>query len=297
MERLKASDFPQEVLTLYNKYIHGAITRRQFFDNAAKYSVAGGMSVSAMFEALRPNYEFQQVAKDDSRIRAEYLSYPSPQGNTTTKGYLVRPVNASGKLPGVLVIHENRGLNPHIEDVARRVALANFVAFSPDALAPIGGYPGDEEKAVAAFRTLDGAKRTEDFIAAVAFLKARPECTGKIGAVGFCFGGGVVNTLATRVPDLAAGVPYYGAAAPTADVPKINAAMLIHYAENDAGINGGRAAYEEALKAAGKKYEMYSYPGTGHGFNNDTGARYNKEQADIAWQRTIAHFNRYLRAS
>jgi carboxymethylenebutenolidase len=251
-----------------------------------------------MFEALSPNYALgQQVAPTDSRIKAEYLSYPSPQGNSTTKGYLVRPANATGKLPGILVIHENRGLNPHIEDIARRFALANFVAFAPDALAPVGGYPGDEQKAVQMFGQLDGAKRTEDFVAATNWLKARPECTGRVGAVGFCFGGGVANMLATRVPDLAAAVPFYGAAAPAADVPKINAALLIHYAGDDARINAGWPAFEAALKAGGKNYQMFMYEGAGHGFNNDTGARYNKAAADLAWQRTIEHFNKYLRSS
>jgi carboxymethylenebutenolidase len=296
MERMKSSAIPQEVINLYNRYLHGAISRRQFFDGAGKFAV-GGLTVTAMFEALRPNYALgQQVAPSDNRIKAEYMSYPSPQGNTTTKGYFVRPANASGRLPGVLVVHENRGLNPHIEDIARRLALANFVAFAPDALAPLGGYPGDEEKAAQLFGKLDGPKRTEDFIAATNWLKGRPECTGRVGAVGFCFGGGVVNMLATRVPDLAASVPFYGTAAPAADVPKINAALLIHYAGEDARINNGWPAFEAALKAAGKNYTMHMYDGAQHGFNNDTGARYDKNAADLAWQRTIAHFNRYLRS-
>jgi carboxymethylenebutenolidase len=296
MERMKASAIPQEVINLYNRYLHGAISRRQFFDGAAKFT-AGGLTVAAMFEALRPNYALgQQIAKTDSRIKAEYLSYASPQGNSTTKGYFVRPATASAKLPGVLVVHENRGLNPHIEDVARRLAIANFVVFAPDALAPLGGYPGEEEKAGQLFGQLDGGKRTEDFVAATNWLKARPECTGRVGAVGFCFGGGVVNMLATRVPDLAAAVPFYGTAAPAADVPKINAALLIHYAGLDTRINAGWPAFETALKAAGKNYTMHMYEGANHGFNNDTGARYDKTAADLAWQRTIAHFNRYLRS-
>src|SRR5262245_16387637 len=229
MERKKASDYPQEILDIFHLYVHGDIDRRGFIDRAAKF--VGAVSAAAMLEELTPNFAWaQQVPKDDPKIKAEYTSYPSPQGNTTTKGYLVRPASASGKLPGILVIHENRGLNPYIEDVARRFAVAGYMAFAPDALAPKGGYPGDETKAAADFRELDGAKRTEDFVASATWLKGRSDCTGKIGAVGFCFGGGVVNTLAVRLgADLAAGVPFYGAQPPAADVPKIKAALLLNY--------------------------------------------------------------------
>ena len=210
MERKKASDFPPEVLKLFDSYVHGWIGRRDFLDRAAKFAV-GGFTAAAMLESLRPNYAWaQQIPKDDARIKTEYLTYPSPQGSGTMKGYFARPANPAGKLPGVVVIHENRGLNPYIEDVARRLAVANFLAFAPDALTPLGGYPGDEEKAAQLFGQLDAAKRTEDLVAAVGFLKARPECTGKVGAVGFCFGGGIVNTMAVRLPDLAAAVPFYG---------------------------------------------------------------------------------------
>jgi carboxymethylenebutenolidase len=295
MERLKPTDLPQEVIHLYNRYIHGAISRRQFFDGAGKFT-ASGLTATAMFEALRPNYALgQQVAKDDRRIKAEYVTVPSPQGNGSIKGYFVRPANASGKLPGVVVVHENRGLNPHIEDVARRVALANFVAFAPDALTPVGGYPGDEEKAVQLFGQLDGAKRTEDFVASAHWLRTHTECTGKIGVVGFCFGGGVANMLAWRVPEILAAVPYYGAMPPAAEVPKIKAAVMVHLASTDTRINAGWQAYETALKANGKNYQMFMYEGGNHGFNNDTGSRYDKAHADLSWTRTIEHFNKYLR--
>ena len=296
MQRLQAKDFHPEILRLFDRYIHGFIDRRDFLDGAQKFAV-GGLTAAAILEAFTPNYALgQQVAKDDQRIRGEYVSYPSPQGNTTTKGYLVRPANASGKLPGILVIHENRGLNPHIEDVARRFALANFVAFAPDALAPLGGYPGTEEQAATMFGQLDANKRTEDLVASANFLKSHASSTGKIGAVGFCFGGGIVNTLATRMPDLAAGVPYYGAQPPAAEVPKIKAPLLIHYAGIDERINAGWAAYEAALKANGKTYEAHFYMGANHGFNNDTGPRFDKAAADLAWSRTMAFFNKYLRS-
>jgi len=297
MERKKASDFPPEVLKLFDGYVHGALDRREFLDRAAKFAV-GGFTAAAMLESLRPNYAFaQQVGKDDARIKAEYVTYPSPQGSGTMRGYLARPANASGKLPGILVIHENRGLNPYIEDVARRFAVANFVAFAPDALTPLGGYPGDEEKAVKLFATLDAAKRMEDLFTAAGYLKSRPECTGKIGAVGFCFGGGIVNALAVRIPDLAAAVPFYGAQPAAADVGKIKAPLMIHYAALDDRINAGWPAYEAALKANGIKYEMYMYPGTNHGFHNDTTPRYDEAAAKLAWQRTVDFFNKNVRSS
>ena len=255
MERLKASDFPPEVLKLFDGYVHGAISRRNFLDRASKYAI-GGFTAAAMLESLRPNYAFaQQVAKDDARIKTEYLNYPSPQGSGTMRGYFARPANPAGKLPGVVVIHENRGLNPYIEDVARRLAVANFLAFAPDALTPLGGYPGDEEKGVQLFGQLDPAKRAEDLLAAYAFLKSRPECTGKVGAVGFCFGGSTVNMFAVRLPDLAAAVPFYGGQPNAADVAKIKAPLLIHYAGLDERINAGWPAYEAALKANGVRYE------------------------------------------
>lgn len=295
MERKKASDFPPEVLKLFDGYVHGALSRREFLNGAAKFAI-GGFTATAMLESLKPNYAWaQQVAKDDGRIKTEYAAYPSPQGSGTMRGYFARPANAGGKLPGVLVIHENRGLNPYIEDVARRLAVANFVAFAPDALTPLGGYPGDEDKARALFATLDAAKRTEDLVAAANYLKSRPECTGKIGAVGFCFGGGIANLLAVRLPDLAAAVPFYGNAAVTADVARIRAPLLIHYAETDERINAQWPAYEAALKANSVKYEMHMYPGTNHGFHNDTTPRYDEAAAKLAWQRTVDFFNKHVR--
>jgi carboxymethylenebutenolidase len=296
MERKKASDFPPEVLKLFDGYVHGMIGRRDFLDRAAKFAV-GGFTAAAMLESLRPNYAFaQQVAKDDGRIKTEYVTYPSPQGSGTMRGYFARPANASGKLPGVLVIHENRGLNPYIEDVARRLAVANYVAFAPDALTPLGGYPGDEEKAVKLFATLDAGKRTEDLVTAAGYLKARPECTGKIGVVGFCFGGGIANLLAVRLPDLGAAVPFYGAQPSAADTAKIKAPLLIHYAGLDDRINAGWPAYEAALKANAVKYQMYMYAGTNHGFHNDTTPRYDEAAAKLAWSRTLAFFNENLKA-
>jgi carboxymethylenebutenolidase len=295
MERKTASDFPQEVLKLFDGYVHGFIDRREFLDRAGKYAV-GGFTATAMLESLRPNFALgQQIAKDDPRIKTEYLSYPSPQGSGTMRGYFARPANPSGKLPGVLVIHENRGLNPHIEDVTRRLALANFVAFAPDALTPLGGYPGDEEAAVKLFGQLDATKRTEDLVAAYAVLKARPECTGKVGAVGFCFGGTTVNMFATRLPDLAAAVPFYGGQPSADSVAKIKAPLMIHYAGLDDRINAGWPAYEAALKANGIKYQMFMYPNTNHGFNNDTTPRYDEAAAKLAWSRTIAFLNENLR--
>jgi len=295
MERKKASDFPPEVLKLFDGYVHGMMNRREFIDRAGKFAV-GGFTAAAMLESLRPNFAWaQQVAKDDARIKAEYVTYPSPQGSGTMRGYLVKPANASGKLPGVVVIHENRGLNPYIEDVTRRLALLNYVAFAPDALTPLGGYPGDEEKAVKAFATLDPVKRTEDLVTGAEFLKARPECAGKIGAVGFCVGGGIANLLATRLPDLGGAVPFYGAQPAAADVAKIKAPLLIHYAGLDERINAGWPAYETALKANNVKYEAFIYPNVNHGFHNDTTPRYDEAAAKLAWQRTVDFFNKNLR--
>jgi carboxymethylenebutenolidase len=249
MERKRASDFPPEVLKLFDQYVHGWMNRRDFLDRAARYAV-GGFTAAAMLESLRPNYAFaQQVPKDDARIKTEHLSFASPQGSGTMRGYLARPANAAGKLPGVVVIHENRGLNPYIEDVARWLAVANYVAFAPDALTPLGGYPGDDEKAAQVFGQLDGGKCTADLLAAYPALKAHPECTGKVGAVGFCFGGTVVNTMATRLPDLAAAVPFYGDQPAAANVAKIKAPLMLHYAGLDARVNAGWPAYEAALKA------------------------------------------------
>jgi len=296
MERKKASDFDQELLNLFDQYVHGQIDRRGFLDRAGKFAV-GGMTAAMLLDALNPQFAAaQQVLKDDKRLKTETIEYDSPQGTGKMKGYLARPAAATGKLPGVLVVHENRGLNPHIEDIARRVALDNFVAFAPDALTPLGGYPGEEDKARELFSKLDQTKTREDFVAAAGFLKGRPDCTGKIGVVGFCYGGGIANMLATRLPDLGAAVPFYGGQARAEDVPNIKAALLIHYAEKDERINAGWPAYEAALKANNVKYSAYIYPGTQHGFNNDTTPRYDEAAAKLAWQRTIEFFNKNLRA-
>jgi len=294
MERKRATDFPPEVLKLFDQYVHGWMTRRDFLDGAAKYAV-GGFTAAAMLESLRPNYAFaQQVPRDDARIRTEYLSYSSP-GSGSMRGYLARPANASGKVPGVLVIHENRGLSPYIEDVARRLAVANFIAFAPDALTPLGGYPGDDEKAAQLFGQLDSAKRYTDLQAAYPALRARPECTGRIGAVGFCVGGTIVNLMAARVPDLAAAVPFYGGQPPAAEVANIKAPLLIHYAGLDERVNAGWPAYEAALKANHVGYAMFVYPNANHGFHNDTTPRYDEAAAKLAWSRTLAFFNDNLK--
>lgn len=296
MERKKASDFPPEVMKLFDGYVHGAITRRDFLDRAGKYAV-GGFTAAAMLESLRPNFALaQQVPKNDGRIKTEYLTYASPQGSGTMRGYFARPANAAGKLPGVVVIHENRGLSPYIEDVARRLAVANFVAFAPDALTPLGGYPGDEEKAVQMFGQLDAVKRNEDLLAAYGVLKVRPECTAKVGAVGFCFGGTTVNMFAVRLPDLAAAVPFYGGQPKVEDVAKIKAPLMLHYAGLDDRINAGWPAYEAALKANGVRYQEFVYPNVNHGFHNDTTPRYDEAAAKLAWSRTMAFFEQNLKA-
>jgi carboxymethylenebutenolidase len=295
MERKAASDYPQELLDLFHEYQHGDIDRRTFLDRAGKFAV-GGLTVAAIFEGLRPNYAWaQQVPPDDKRIKVGYEVVQSPAGNGSIKGYLARPAK-SGKLPAVLVIHENRGLNPYIEDVARRLALANFVAFAPDGLTSVGGFPGSDEKGAALFRQVDGKKMTEDFVAAAKWLKARPDSTGKLGAVGFCFGGGIVNQLAVRLgADLNAGVAFYGRQAGAEDVPKISAPLLLHYAGNDQRVNEGIAAYEAALKANKKVYAIHMYEGKQHGFHNDTTPRYDEAAAKLAWARTLEWFNKHLR--
>jgi len=295
MERKQASDFHPEVLRLFDQYVHGLIDRRGFLDRAARFAV-NGLTATMLLDALNPRFaEAQQIAKDDARLTASTVEYDSPKGTGKMRGYLVVPAKRSGKLPGVLVVHENRGLNPHIEDIARRIALEQYVAFAPDALTPLGGYPGDEDKARELFAKLDQQKTREDFVAAVAWLQKRPECSGKVGVVGFCYGGGITNMLATRVPDLAAAVPFYGAQPPPEEVAKIKAPLLIHYAEEDERINAGIPAFEAALKANHVKYQVFTYPGTQHGFNNDTTPRYDKAAATLAWQRTMDFFKANLR--
>jgi len=295
MERKTASEYPQELLDLFHEYQHGDINRRTFLDRAAKFAI-GGLTVASIFESLTPNYAWaQQVPPDDKRIKVGYETVQSPNGNGSIKGYLARPAK-KGKLPVVLVIHENRGLNPYIEDVARRLALANFIAFAPDGLTSVGGYPGNDEKGAVAFRTVDGKKMTEDFVAAAKWLKARPDSKGKLGAVGFCFGGGMVNQLAVRLgTDLNAGVAFYGRQPGVDDVPKISAPLLLNYAGNDQGVNAGIANYEAALKANNKVYVLHMYEGKQHGFHNDTTPRYDAEAAKLAWERTLEFFKKYLR--
>jgi carboxymethylenebutenolidase len=297
MERKKASDYPQELLDLFDRYVHGDINRRAFLDGAKRFAI-GGLTAAAIWESLRPNYAWaQQVPKDYSRIKAEYVTVPSPQGNGTIRGYLVRPAGSAGKLPGVLVVHENRGLNPYIEDVARRLGTENFIALAPDGLTSVGGYPGDDEKGGQLFGKVDRAKMTEDFEAAARWLKARPDSTGKVGVVGFCFGGGISNTLAVRMgADLSAAVPFYGGQVAAADAAKIKAPLLLHYASLDTRVNAGWPAYEEALKANQVTYTMHMYEGANHGFHNDTTPRYDDAAAKLAWKRTLDFFNKYLRA-
>ena len=297
--RLQASDFDPEVLRLFDQYVHGGLDRRGFLDRAAKFAV-GGVTAAALLEALSPKFaQAQQVPAADARIQAETVEFASPKGYGKGRGYLVRPAGSgaasSGPLPTVLVVHENRGLNPHIEDIARRLALANFIAFAPDALFPLGGYPGDEDKARDLFGKLDQAKTQEDFVAAAGFLKAVAGGNGKLGVVGFCYGGGIVNLLAARLPDLGAGVPFYGAAPALDSVPRIKAPLLLVFADNDERINAMWPPYEAALKAAGAKFEAVKYPGTQHGFNNDTTPRFDEPAAKQAWARTVALFNRTLR--
>jgi carboxymethylenebutenolidase len=295
MERKTAGDYPQELLDLFHEYQHGDIDRRTFLSDAARFAV-GGLTVAAIFESLTPNYSWAQtVPKDDKDLTTGYETVSSPQGNGSIKGYLTRPAKGK-KFPTVLVIHENRGLNPYIEDVARRLAKAGYMAFAPDGLTSVGGYPGDDEKGAAAFRTVDGKKMTEDFVAAALWLKARKDSTGKLGAVGFCFGGGMVNQLAVRLgKDLNAGVAFYGRQAGVADVPKISAPLMLHYAGNDERVNAGSAAYEAALKENNKKYEQFMYEGKQHGFHNDTTPRYDSDAAKLAWDRTLAFFKKNLK--
>jgi carboxymethylenebutenolidase len=294
VDRKTSADFDQGLLDLFDKYVHGDIDRRGFLERAAKYAV-GGMTATMLLDALTPRFaQAQQIPEKDSRLKATTVEFQSPQGQGKMRGYLVRPAGATGKLPGVLVVHENRGLNPHIEDIARRIALEGFMAFAPDALAPLGGYPGDEDKARELFAKLDPAKVREDFVAAASYLRSRPDCTGKIAVVGFCFGGGIANLLATRLPDLAGAVPFYGVQPKAEDVAQIKAPLLIHYAEHDDRINAGIAAYEAALKANHVKYQLFTYPGTQHGFNNDTTPRYDKAAATLAWQRTIDFLKKSL---
>ena len=297
MERMKASDFPQELLELFHEYVHGDISRRGFMDGAQKFAV-GGLTAAGIFAALKPNYAWaQQVPKDDKRIRTEYATVPSPQGNGSIKGYLVHPASA-GKHPAVLVVHENRGLNPYVEDVARRLGAEGFLAFAPDGLTSVGGFPNppDDEVGGKLFASVDRAKMTEDFVAAANWLRTHADSTGRLGVVGFCYGGGISNTLAVRLgADLRAAVPFYGGAPADAEVPKIKAAVLAHHGELDTRLAAGWPAYDAALTSAKVPHEGYIYPKANHGFHNDTSPRYDEAGAKLAWQRTIAWFNKYLK--
>ena len=294
MTRLTADDFHPEVLKLFDRYVHGLLDRSDFIDGASKFTVGSATGLT-LLEALSPKYtEATQVQPTDPRISASFVELDSPAGYGRVRAYMVKPAKIQGKLPGVLVVHENRGLNPHIEDIARRLALESFIAIAPDALFTLGGYPGDEDQARELFSQLDRAKVHLDFLAAANFLKALPDLNGKFGAIGFCFGGGTVNFLATRLPDLDAAIPFYGNAPPLGDVPEIKAPLLIHYAEHDDRINDQWPGFEAALRAAGIRYEMYRYPGTQHGFNNDTTPRYSAAAAQLAWGRTIAFLKLHL---
>ena len=296
MTRLTAQDFDQELLILFDAYVHGTIDRRGFLAGAQKFAVAG-MTAGMLLTALSPQFaQAQQVPSDDARIKTERVEFASPNGSGTVKGYLTRPANATGPLPAVLVVHENRGLNPHIEDIARRLALDNYMAFAPDALTALGGYPGDEEKARELFAKLDQTKIREDFVNAVGYLKSRPDSNGKIGAVGFCYGGGVAHMLSTRLPDLNGAVSFYGNHPAAGDAVKVKAPLLIHFAGVDERINASWPAYEAALKAAGVRYTAHTYAGTQHGFNNDTTPRFDEANAQLAWDRTLAFFKENLRA-
>ena len=296
MTRLTAHDFDQELLILFDAYVHGTIDRRGFLAGAQKFAVAG-MSAGMLLTALSPQFaQAQQVPTDDARSKAERVEFASPNGSGTVKGYLTRPANTTGPLPAIVVVHENRGLNPHIEDIARRLALDNYMAFAPDALTPLGGYPGDEDKARELFAKLDQTKTSEDFVNAAGYLKSRSHCNGKIGTVGFCYGGGIAHMLSTRLPDLNAAVSFYGNHPAASDAVKVKAPLLIHFAGTDERINASWPAYEAALKAAGARYTAYQYAGTQHGFNNDTTPRFDEANAKLAWERTLAFFKQTLRA-
>ena len=295
MTRLTAKDFPQELLDYYDYYAHGKITKREFLNLAARYA-AGGVTALALFNMLKPNYALaEQVKFTDPDILPEYIHYPSPNGHGEVRGYLVKPAKTTGKVPAVVVVHENRGLNPYIEDVARRVAKAGYIALAPDGLSSVGGYPGNDEEGKVLQQKVDPTKLMNDFFAAVEFMKKHPDATGNVGITGFCYGGGVSNAAAVAYPELECAVPFYGRQPAVSDVPKINAPLLLHYAELDKNINEGWPAYEAALKANNKVYEAYIYPGVNHGFHNDSTPRYDEPAAELAWKRTLGWFEKYLK--
>ena len=294
MLRKTAQDFDQELLILFDAYVHGSLDRRGFLERAQKFAV-GGLTAAALLASLSPDFALGQVVpKDDARLQTEMVDIPSPAGSGSIKAYLARPAKAKAKLPAVLVVHENRGLNPHIEDITRRLALEGYLALAPDALTPLGGYPGDEDKARALFAKLDQAKTREDFMASAAWLQARSDVTAKLGAVGFCYGGGMAHMLSTRLPDLAAAVPFYGNHPAPEDAAKVKAPLLIHFAAVDERINAAWPAYEAALKTAGVPYTAHLYAGTQHGFHNDTTPRFDAAAAQLAWERTLEFFKQKL---
>ncbi|MCU6669567.1 dienelactone hydrolase family protein [Enterobacteriaceae bacterium H4N4] len=294
MTRMTAKDFPQELLDYYDYYAHGKISKREFLNLAGRYAV-GGMTALALFNMLKPNYALaEQVKFTDPEILPEYITYPSPDGHGEVRGYLVKPAKASGKVPAVVVVHENRGLNPYIEDVARRVAKAGYIALAPDGLSSVGGYPGNDEEGKVLQQKVDPTKLMNDFFAAIDFMQKHPDATGKVGITGFCYGGGVSNAAAVAWPELACAVPFYGRQAPASEVAKIKAPLLLHYAELDKNVNEGWPAYEAALKANGKVYEAWIYPGVNHGFHNDSTPRYDEPAAELAWKRTLGWFEKYL---
>lgn len=294
MSRLTAKDFAPELLELYDHYAHGTLSKREFLNRAAKFAV-GGLTATTILASMRPNYVLaRQVPPTDPDITADYISYPSPKGNGTIRAYLVKPAKAQGTVPGVVVVHENRGLNPYIEDVTRRLAKAGFMALAPDGLSSKGGYPGNDDKGRELQQEVDPERLMNDFFAAIEFMPTLEESTGKTGIIGFCYGGGVANAAAVAYPELAAAVSFYGRQPKASDVPGIQAAMLLHYAELDKGITQGWPAYEAALKANGKVYEGYVYPGVNHGFHNDSTPRYDREAAELAWRRSVAWFEKYL---
>lgn len=295
MKDIKNEDLRPEVFKLFDRYVHDGMSRREFVDELSRFAV-GGLTVAAMLDHLMPKYAAaQQVRAGDPRLDSEYVEYESPEGGGTIRGLLSTPADNDARLPGVVIVHENRGLNPHIEDVSRRAGLADFVALAPDALWPLGGYPGNDDDGRALQQRRDRDEMLEDFIAGFEYLRSHPRCTGRVGVVGFCFGGWISNMMAVRVPDLSAAVPFYGGQPAAQDVPKIDAPLLLHFAELDERVNAGWPAYEAALKEHGKEYTAYVYPGVQHGFHNDTTPRYNEEAARLAWSRTIDFFNEKLR--
>jgi carboxymethylenebutenolidase len=295
MNEIKKEDIRQEVFDLYDDYAHNRLERRDFMQKLSGYAV-GGITVASLMSFLMPDYHGAiQIRANDPRLKSDYINYTSPKGGGTIKALLSEPVKASGKLGGIIVVHENRGLNPHIEDVARRAALAGFISLAPDALTPLGGYPGNDDEGRTMQAKRDRNEMQQDFIAAFDYLKNHKDCNGKIGVVGFCFGGGIANMMATRIPDLSAAVPFYGGQPATEDVPNIKAPLLLHYAALDTRVNEGWPAYEAALKANKKEYTAYIYPDVNHGFHNDTTPRYDKSAAELAWKRTVDFFSEKLK--